>query len=111
MLPWTLLYSLHDLDAQFHMASRLRPCLPAQTLAALALLFAVHSYSLAPSFVLDKVDAALDSAELLCWGTFDSATLSTAHPQLMKALCADAGGAGPAVCSAQLQPSALLRAG
>lgn len=32
-----------------------------QTLAALALLFAIHSWQPAPFFVLDEVDAALDA--------------------------------------------------
>jgi len=32
-----------------------------QTIAALALLFAIHSYHPAPFFVLDEVDAALDN--------------------------------------------------
>ncbi len=32
-----------------------------KTMAALALLFAIHSYQPAPFFVLDEVDAALDS--------------------------------------------------
>ena len=36
----------------------------AQTLAALALLFAMHSFQPAPFFVLDEVDAALDSANV-----------------------------------------------
>ncbi|KAF9230138.1 RecF/RecN/SMC N terminal domain-containing protein, partial [Melanogaster broomeanus] len=31
-----------------------------KTVAALALLFAIHSYQPAPFFVLDEVDAALD---------------------------------------------------
>lgn len=31
-----------------------------KTVAALALLFAIHSYRQAPFFVLDEVDAALD---------------------------------------------------
>lgn len=35
-----------------------------KTMAALALLFAVHSYQPSPFFVLDEVDAALDSANV-----------------------------------------------
>jgi len=35
-----------------------------QTIAALALLFAIHSYHPAPFFVLDEVDAALDNANV-----------------------------------------------
>lgn len=36
-----------------------------QTIAALALLFAIHSFSPAPFFVLDEVDAALDNTNVL----------------------------------------------
>ena len=41
-----------------------------RTVAALALLFAIHSFQPAPFFVLDEVDAALDNANVLslCWG-------------------------------------------
>lgn len=35
-----------------------------KTIAALALLFAVHSYAPSPFFVLDEVDAALDNANI-----------------------------------------------
>ena len=35
-----------------------------QTLAALALLFAMHSWQPAPFFVLDEVDAALDAGNV-----------------------------------------------
>jgi len=35
-----------------------------KTMAALALLFAVHSYQASPFFVLDEVDAALDNANV-----------------------------------------------
>lgn len=35
-----------------------------KTVAALALLFAVHSYQPAPFFVLDEVDAALDNTNI-----------------------------------------------
>jgi structural maintenance of chromosome 1 len=35
-----------------------------KTIAALALLFAVHSYQPSPFFVLDEVDAALDNANV-----------------------------------------------
>lgn len=35
-----------------------------KTVAALALLFAIHSYQPAPFFVLDEVDAALDNANV-----------------------------------------------
>lgn len=35
-----------------------------KTMAALALLFAVHSYQPSPFFVLDEVDAALDNANV-----------------------------------------------
>ena len=36
----------------------------AQTVAALALLFAVHSYQPSPFFVLDEIDAALDATNV-----------------------------------------------
>lgn len=35
-----------------------------KTLAALALLFAIHSYRPAPFFILDEVDAALDNTNV-----------------------------------------------
>ena len=35
-----------------------------KTIAALALLFAVHSYQPAPFFVLDEIDAALDNTNI-----------------------------------------------
>lgn len=35
-----------------------------KTVAALALLFAIHSYQPAPFFVLDEVDAALDNTNI-----------------------------------------------
>lgn len=35
-----------------------------KTMAALALLFAIHSYRQAPFFVLDEVDAALDNVNV-----------------------------------------------
>jgi structural maintenance of chromosome 1 len=35
-----------------------------KTVAALALLFAIHSYRPAPFFILDEVDAALDNANV-----------------------------------------------
>ena len=36
-----------------------------KTMAALALLFAVHSFQPSPFFVLDEVDASLDNANVL----------------------------------------------
>ena len=36
-----------------------------QTVAALALLFAIHSFKPAPFFVMDEVDAALDNVNVL----------------------------------------------
>ena len=35
-----------------------------KTIAALALLFAIHSYQPAPFFVLDEIDAALDNTNI-----------------------------------------------
>lgn len=35
-----------------------------KTVAALALLFAIHSYRPAPFFVMDEVDAALDNVNV-----------------------------------------------
>ena len=35
-----------------------------KTIAALALLFAIHSYHPAPFFVLDEIDAALDNTNI-----------------------------------------------
>jgi structural maintenance of chromosome 1 len=36
-----------------------------KTMAALALLFAIHSYQPSPFFVMDEVDAALDNANIV----------------------------------------------
>jgi structural maintenance of chromosome 1 len=41
-----------------------------RTIAALALLFAIHSYRPAPFFILDEVDAALDSGNVAILGDF-----------------------------------------
>lgn len=41
-----------------------------KTMAALALLFAVHSYQPSPFFVLDEVDAALDNANVAKIATY-----------------------------------------
>ena len=41
-----------------------RPGAAAQTVAALALLFAVHSFRPSPFFVLDEIDAALDATNV-----------------------------------------------
>lgn len=38
-----------------------------KTVAALALLFAIHSFHPAPFFVMDEVDAALDNSEFFCF--------------------------------------------
>ncbi|CAI5756124.1 unnamed protein product [Candida verbasci] len=41
-----------------------------KTIAALALLFAIHSYQPAPFFVLDEIDAALDHANVIRVGNY-----------------------------------------
>ena len=41
-----------------------------KTLAAMALLFAVHAYSSPPFMVLDEVDAALDANNVLALSTY-----------------------------------------
>ena len=50
-----------------------------QTLAALALLFAMHSYQPAPFFVLDEVDAALDAANVARVAAFIRAKTHDRH--------------------------------
>jgi ABC-type transport system involved in cytochrome c biogenesis ATPase subunit len=39
-----------------------------KTVAALSLLFAIHSFHPAPFFVMDEVDAALDNGKLSAFG-------------------------------------------
>jgi structural maintenance of chromosome 1 len=49
-----------------------------KTVAALSLLFAIHSYRPAPFFVMDEIDAALDNGESL-QSTFMAATVHAFH--------------------------------
>ena len=49
-----------------------------KTIAALALLFAIHSYQPAPFFVLDEVDAALDNTNVAKIATYIRAHASAA---------------------------------
>jgi structural maintenance of chromosome 1 len=52
-----------------------------KTVAALALLFAVHSFREAPFFVLDEVDAALDNANINRVARFIAAKTSQSNFQ------------------------------
>lgn len=54
-----------------------------KTVAALALLFAIHSYHPAPFFVMDEVDAALDNSEFLS----NAALLDTFRFAFVYSLC------------------------
>lgn len=52
-----------------------------KTVAALALLFAIHSYKPAPFFVLDEIDAALDNTNI---GKVSKTLLQKLNFNLMK---------------------------
>lgn len=68
-----------------------------KTMAALALLFAIHSYQPSPFFVLDEVDAALDNANVAKLVNYVkqhcvSSTCPFPHPCcFMSTLCTEVG--------------------
>ena len=58
-----------------------------KTIAALALLFAIHSYQPAPFFVLDEIDAALDNTNIGKVREVIKRRLCLPFPHLYNQLC------------------------
>ena len=78
-----------------------------RTVAALALLFAIHSYRPAPFFILDEIDAALDSANVMRVAAFIKAR-SLGKDLVITTLTAGGMGSSPATIDSPQSQNSLV---
>ena len=82
----------------------------AQTVAALALLFAVHSHRPSPFFVLDEVDAALDATNVACVAAYIRARTRPDAAQRFQVRARASRSQGPRVLDARTIPGGRVSA-
>ena len=77
-----------------------------KTIAALALLFAIHSYQPSPFFVLDEVDAALDNTNVAKIANYIRAHSSEMFQFIVISLkCSSTSAATPSWASTEIKTS------